>query len=249
MKVFFTAAGLSLVTLISTGVKAGYDIRTVPVPNSSSVLVGFGYNSTVAAQMLAEADHKNWAVRPTKGWTAATDAMRARMMAAIKVEPKGPVGVDGSLAAVVINMCKATARDPYHCALYVTAVMCAESSCGQADTTNIFGRQAVLPKTKNQAVKAWLAEYNDSKPTQGWYVANEGYHYGYCRVPNPSGFDKYCDNRGTDFGPRFFYSDSTTLRSYSTYCTSEKGTGYSHPTSCPNGLKNSTAAYLRVRTP
>lgn len=215
---------------------AGYDIRSVPLPNTTTVLGSFGLNNTAVAQMMSNASDSRWAQRPAKGWSSSTDLMKGRMLAAINSRP---TGMESGLANVVLNMCKAYARDPYHCALYATAVMCAESSCGQA--SNLFGRQAAVGSTKSQTVRDWIAVYNSD-----WYSANEGYHYKFCKYPNPAkGFAKYCDSVGTDYSTRFFYSDNPALKPFSAYCTSELS---SHsPSSCPNGLRNSSAAYLRVR--
>jgi hypothetical protein len=215
---------------------AGYDIRSVPLPNPQTAAQALGYSATIASQMVANPADSHWAVRPS-GWTASTDAMKSRMTTALSSSS----GMSAALANTVINMCKTYARDPYHCALYASAIMCAESTCGQAATTNIFGRQAGLPATKNHAIREWITPYNNN-----WYASNEGYHYGFCKYPSPTvGYAKYCNTTGGDFATIYFYSNVATLKPFSEYCLSEVSSNSS--TYCPNGYANSKAAYLRVR--
>ena len=215
--------------------RAQYDIRTVPLPVPTKSIQSFGYSAATSSSMLSNSSDSRWAARPPLGWTVSTDALRSRMTQAIT----STYGMPAGLATTVINMCKVYARDPYHCVVYASAVMCAESTCGNISSNGIFGVQIQNPSTKTEAVFKWIQTYN-----QYWYSANEGYHYGFCKYPNPSaGHLKYCDNSGSDFATAFFYSYVPTLMPFSHYCLTESGSG----NYCPNGYNNSKAAYLRVR--
>jgi hypothetical protein len=214
---------------------AQQDIRSVPLPLPASSIQSFGYSAAINSEMLANPSDLRWAARPPLSWTPSTDALRSRMTQAIS----STYGMPAGLATTVINMCKVYARDPYHCVVYASAVMCAESTCGNIFSNGIFGVQISNPSTKSEAIFKWIQTYN-----QKWYSANEGYHYGFCKYPNPSaGHLKYCDNSGNDFSTAFFYSYVPTLMPFSHYCLSESGSG----TYCPNGYNNSKVAYLRVR--
>ena len=237
IKLFSAILTTAYLLLIGSNAMAE-DIRQRPVPDPGKKLQEFGYTATIASQMLSGARDDLWARVPSRGWTNDTYALKNRMYTAL-----GGSGFDDALANVVINVCKAHARDPRHCVIYMSAVSCAESSCGASwkaasIQNNIFGLN--IPgqtfSSRTAAVKDWVVRYNNK-----WFTANEGYFYSYCQATY------YC-GVGKDYDVYFFYSDNAAKPSTSRYCMSEiqpngsKIDGY-----CPNGYRNAKSAYLNVR--
>lgn len=227
----------------------GRNIRCTAKPDPKVSIKALGvYSDAQQAGMLSTTSNSNWTLWSQEppmpnSWTSATYSLRNRMAAALK---PSTTGIDKQLANVIINVCKVYARDPYHCVVYASAVVCAESSCGQSynsKTNTIFGVRDNLKSSyvsRTEAVLDWVRRYNEY-----WYTANEGKLYGYCRYPNPgTGFLPACDNSGNEFDTKFFYSNVQGKAPVSNYCLSEVG---AVPPTCPNGYKNSRTAYLNVK--
>jgi hypothetical protein len=246
-------------------------IRKTQVLDSSVNLKNMGYSAREVEKMLAlkwqgQAAAEDTAWGGKRGWAKSTTQIYSNML-------KTNWRFNEQGARVVINVCKAFARDPQHCIVMLGSVACAESSCanptvlreGQGNNKNFFGLRpggvtAFFPSFSS-ATKCWVtaefcAPYIDNQApkktyNQAWFVANEGFFYGYCETQvSPSVIstidnhrhDVYC-LRGSrvreDVKTRAFYTDTPNLRPYFNYCLSEgKGDGQ-----CPNGVKNSTAAY------
>lgn len=227
----------------------GTDIRRTALPDPKTSIKSLGvYSEAQRVGMLNTKSNSYWTlwseVPPIpNSWTRETYALRDRMAQALK---PAKTGIDRPLANVIINVCKVYARDPRHCVIYTSAVVCAESSCGQnydSKKNTIFGvRDNLKPSyvSRTEAVLDWVRRYNT-----WWYTANEGKFYGFCCFPNPTtGFLPSCDNNDTEFDTKFFYSNVNKKAPMSNYCLSEDG---ATPPMCPNGYKNSRVAYLNVK--
>lgn len=215
--------------------KAG-DVRLQPKPNQFANLISFGYSDVDAQAMISGSRDDLWALVPSKGWSNETYQLKSKMYSAL---PSG--GFDDPMANVIINMCKASARDPRHCVIFASAVACAESSCAAtwvaaSHGNNIFGM--TTPNSfvsRTAATRDWINKYNDY-----WFTANEGFHYSYCKGPY------YC-GVGADYDVYGFYSNIPNKPPVFNYCLSEKQPDGSLLNYCKNGYASAKTAYLRLR--
>lgn len=152
-----------------TGTVMASDIRLKAKPNQAANLISFGYSATVAQAMISGSRDDLWALVPSKGWSNETYQLKSKMYTAL---PSG--GFDDPMANVIINMCKASARDPKHCVIFASAVACAESSCAatwvaSGHGNNIYGMTTPNSfSSRTTATRDWINKYNDF-----WYTANE----------------------------------------------------------------------------
>lgn len=126
-------------------------------------------------------------------WTKATYELKNKMV---------KQGMDEDLAKVIINECKAKAKDPRHCVVTASFISSAESSMGNSldKCNNVFWVTGVCAKTRTEAVKDWVTRYN-----KYWYKTKGPHEFYsntpkriprtyYCMSEHSSGAEGYCPN-------------------------------------------------------
>ena len=128
-----------------------------------------------------------------KTWTPNAYAIRAKME---------KIGFDRPLANVIINECKAYAKDPVHCIITASFIATAESSAGQNLTSckNVFGITGGCYATRTEAVKVWVQKYVKfwfRRPDPSHFYSSTPKHKPasrYCMSEHSSGVSGYCPN-------------------------------------------------------